>query len=215
MPQVVVRCHLLVLPRGPGSSVGCTASPPGASGQRTAPLGVIRLLSTTSPRAQSCPSGEIIPGILQMWNCSPLSACFSWPAQHWFIGWGPSGCFSGQERGLPLSSVEASQQWGKAAFAWVHASLQARAPRPEDLTPLLPQNSSASFFPVSCTWECGLSPRVPAPVPSRCLTLLALPLPLHKTVVRSLALEPDHLGSRPSSTTLAVPGKCLNTVPQK
>lgn len=81
----------------------CGPWDPETLGSRTAPQGwghQACLSESPLPEGpRAAPSGEIIPGILQIWNCSALISLFqlAWPPPAAPLGWGPSACFPGQE----------------------------------------------------------------------------------------------------------------------
>lgn len=107
----------------------------------------------------------------------------------------PSGCFPGQE------SVQAPQQRRKAAaLTGVHSSPRARAPRPRTAPHL--SFPKPAILLLSCPRHLRVwpSPHTSLPGP------LHEPFPLSSSLstkqrLRALAQEPNHLGSRPRSST--------------
>ena len=181
-----------VRPRGQADECGhrlwsCSSRPgpspgPGSSAllvpldRRTAPQGVIRPSSWALPlpeEPRAAPSGEIVLGILQIWNCSALISLFQLVCPTLAPRVGPCPAVSLGGRGLPLSSTGISQPRRKAGFTWAPSSPRGRGLWPEDLAPpLLLQASNSSFFPVLYTWSVAQSPKYadlmcthPCPVP--------------------------------------------------
>lgn len=163
----------LALPWGPGSSVGCTASPPWCLWTANSALGGYQAPQHHLSQGPELPlrgdnsghsSNVELFALISLFQLACPTLVHRVGLVWLFLGAGERAA-TVQRGGLPAM--------GEGSPQWVHSSLQARAPRPEDLSPLLPQNSNASFSPVPCTWECGLSLRdllqcpVPLPDPSR------------------------------------------------
>lgn len=160
---------------------------------RTAPQGVVRPSSRASPlpeEPRTAPSGEIVLGILQIWNCSALISLFQLVCPTLAPRAGPCPAVSLGGRGLALSSTGISQPQRKAGFTWAPSSPQRRGLWPEDLAPpLLLQASNSSFFPVPYTWSVAQSLRYgdlmcthPCPVSPMCDPFSCpTPVPLHES----------------------------------
>lgn len=148
----------------PGASRGTAGqSPRGLSG----PAPQHRL----SQRAPGCPSGEIIPGILQIWNCSVLISLFQLACPTTLAPRAGSrlavslgrraGCHCPARR--PPSHGE--RHWGALLPAGEGAKAEDVAP------PLLPQTSNSPPF-LSPTPVCGPEPACAPvhthPCPVRC-----------------------------------------------
>ena len=106
---------------------------------------------------QSCPLGEILPGILQIWNCSALISLFQLacltlaPTRV-----GPCLAVSQRRRGLPLSSTGISRPRRRAGAPWAPCSPQGRAVWPEDLLLLFSRPAVLPSF-LALHLACGLS----------------------------------------------------------
>lgn len=94
------------------------APPPCPLDSRPAPLRVIRPGSSALPLPEgprAAPSGEIVPGILQIGNCSALISLFQLACPTLAPWVGPCPAVSLGSRGLPLSSVDISWPWERQA----------------------------------------------------------------------------------------------------
>lgn len=167
------------LPRGPGSSPHSTLGLPfwclrragqhlrGLSGRAPQP-GLSQRSSERLPR-------EIIPGILQTWNCSALSACFSWPARLWLPGWGPAWLFPGQERAATVQRGCLPAMGRQASVGYIPPAGRVRWP--EALSPPSP----GQHFILHCPLNLGVWSRAwgyPAPICTQpCLVLKWNPSP--------------------------------------
>lgn len=149
--------------------------------------------SPLSEEPRAAPSGKIIPGILQSGIVLPLSACFSWPAQHSLPGRGLLWLFPWARRAATV------QRGCLPAVEKGRLHLGTFPPAGEGTPPLLPQVSTPSFIPVPYTWECGPGPEgtwlQSAHIPAQPTggPLLTLPLPLHDS--RMGVVKSTHLGA--------------------
>lgn len=127
-PQVWSCSSRPVPSPGPGSSALLVPLD-----MRTAPQGVVRPSSRASPlpeEPRTAPSGEIVLGILQIWNCSALISLLQLVCPTLAPRAGPCPAVSLGGRGLPPSSTGISQPQRKAGFTWAPSSPQRTLPHP-------------------------------------------------------------------------------------